>query len=533
MNLKFNGRRTGLFLALASFLHWLAPAWAQQQPQNPLPLPRIEFSEDTYPVKENARAILITIRRTGPTNTAAAVEFATQNGTAVAGENYVAKKATVSFPPGQVEQTVQVQVRDDFRLAGNKSAKLVLSNPAGAELGDNATAELLIEDNDSGKAALLTFGLDRIPFLHHALFDIPIYQYIASLIYIFLAFYISKLLDFLISGRLKRWAERTQSRLDDLFLELVRGPIKVVSFVILLHIGLRLFPWQPWLEDFFSKGLKVVVAISITYMVVKGIDILTGFWKQRAAETEDKSFNEQLLPIIRKTLKVFAVVVAVLLTLQNLGLNITSLLTSLGIGGLALALAAQDTLANFFGAIVILVDKPFRIGDAIQIDTVTGTVESIGFRSTQVRNLDGHQVSIPNKTVGNAIVTNISKRPNIRTLVNLGLAYDTPAEKVLRAVQLLEETYRNHAMTHDVLIGFNKFGDSALNISVVHWWKGLNMVEYTKGFQDLNLSIKRQFEAEAIGFAFPSQTVYLKQDSEWRVAPTDRQVQAPPSRQNS
>ena len=232
------------------------------------------------------------------------------------------------------------------------------------------------------------------------------------------------------------------------------------------------------------------MAVSITYMVVRGIDILTGYWKRRAAEAEDKSFNEQLLPIIRKTLKVFVVIVALLVTLQNLGLNITSLLTSLGIGGLALALAAQDTLANFFGAVVILVDKPFRIGDAVQLDTVTGTVESIGFRSTQVRNHDGHLVSIPNKTVGNAIVTNISKRSNIRTLLNIGLAYETSPEKVVRAVQILEEIYRGHPMTHDVLIGFNRFADSALNISVVHWWKGLDHKEYTKGLQDLNVLIK-------------------------------------------
>jgi MscS family membrane protein len=532
MNLKFARLKAGHLLALAASFFWLIQVRAQQPSPNEAPLPKVEFSEGSYAVKENVRSVLITIRRTGPTNAAASVEFATENGTAVAGENYVGKKTTVSFPAGKLEQTVQLQVRDD-RVAGDKTAKLILSNPTGAELGKNATAELVILDNDTGKTALLTFGLDRIPLLHKALFEIPIYQYIASLVYIFLAFYISKFLDLLISGRLKRWAEKTESKLDDLFLDLVRGPIKVVSFVILLHIGLRLFPWPPWLEDFFSKSLKVIVAISITYMVVKAIDILTGFWKQRAAEAEDKSFSEQLLPIIRKTLKVFAVVVAALVTLQNLGLNITSLLTSVGIGGLALALAAQDTLSNFFGAVVILVDKPFRVGDAIQLETVTGTVESIGFRSTQVRNLDGHQVSIPNKTVGNAIVTNISKRPNIRTLVNLGLAYDTTPEKILRAVQLLEDIYRNHPMTHDVLIGFNKFGDSALSISVVHWWKGLNMKEYTKGFQELNLSIKTQFDSEGIQFAFPSQTIYLKQDSEWRVAPIDGKAQQPPSRQNS
>lgn len=492
------------------------------------PLPKIEFAQPSYRVNENARSILITLRRTGPTNAAASVEFATQDDTAVAGENFVEKKETIGFPPGKTEQTVQVQVQDDLRIVGNKTAKLILSNPAGAELGSIRTADLIIQDNDTSSTALLTFGLDRIGVLNRVIFDIPIYQYMASFIYIFLAFYISKLLDFLIRGRLKRWAEKTESKLDDLLLELMRGPVKIVAFVILLHVGLRIFPWPSWLEDFFSKTLKVVVAISITYMVVRGIDILTGYWKRRAAEREDKSFNDLLLPIIRKTLKAFAIVVATLLTLQNLGLNITSLLTSLGIGGLAVALAAQDTLANFFGAVVILVDKPFRIGDAIQIDTVIGTVESIGFRSTQVRNHDGHLVSIPNKTVGNAIVTNISRRPNIRTLMNIGLPYDTPPPKVTRAVQILEEVYRGHSMTHDVLLGFNKFADSALNVLVIHWWKGLDYKAYIQGMQELNVAIKARFEAEGIGFAFPSQTIYLRQDSDWRMDAVEKSSAVPP-----
>jgi MscS family membrane protein len=127
------------------------------------------------------------------------------------------------------------------------------------------------------------------------------------------------------------------------------------------------------------------------------------------------------LPIIRNSLRVFVIIVAFLVTSQNLGLNITGLVASLSIGGLALGLAAQDTLANLFGAVSVLVDKPFRIGDRIQLDNVDGVVEQIGFRSTRVRNQDGYLVTIPNKAVGNATITNIALRANIRTLMNIGL----------------------------------------------------------------------------------------------------------------
>jgi MscS family membrane protein len=207
-------------------------------------------------------------------------------------------------------------------------------------------------------------------------------------------------------------------------------------------------------------------------------------------------------------------VVGVLVTLDNIGVNITAAIASLSIGGLAIGLAAQDTLANLFGAVAVFVDKPFRIGDRIQLDGVDGTVESIGMRSTRVRNLDGYLVTIPNKTMGNSTITNIARRPTIKTEINFGLTYDTPLEKLKRAVQILDEIYRGHPQTHDLIISFNKFTDSALNIVVVHWWKGTDGKAYMAGLQELNFKVKERFEAEHLDFAFPSQTVYLKQDSE-------------------
>jgi len=250
-------------------------------------------------------------------------------------------------------------------------------------------------------------------------------------------------------------------------------------------------------------------------MVLKAVDLLVEYWRRRLLTEEDKTFNEQFLPIIRKSLKVFLVIVAVLLVSQNLGLNITSILASLSIGGLALGLAAQDTIANLFGAVAIFIDKPFRIGDRIRLDSVDGVVEAIGLRSTRVRNLDGDLINIPNKTMGGATITNISRRPTIRTEMNFGLTYDTPPDKVKRALMILEEIYRSHPMTRDLLVSFNKFGDSALNIMVVHWWNGTDQKAYFAGMQQLNLAIMQRFGTEKIEMAFPTQTLYVKPDSAW------------------
>jgi MscS family membrane protein len=235
------------------------------------------------------------------------------------------------------------------------------------------------------------------------------------------------------------------------------------------------------------------------------------YWRHRATHEEYRAFDEQLFPIVSKSLKVFVVVVAVLVTSQNLGINITGLIASLSIGGLALGLAAQDTLANLFGAVAVFVDKPFRVGDRIKLDAVDGVVESIGLRSTRVRNLDGHLITVPNKTVGNATITNVTRRPNIKTEMNIGIPYDTPMDKVKLALKILEETYRQHPMTADLLVSFNKFADSSLNILIVHWWNSTDFKAYLEGMQELNLAIKQRFDEAGVEFAFPSQTHYVKQ----------------------
>jgi MscS family membrane protein len=337
---------------------------------------------------------------------------------------------------------------------------------------------------------------------------------VASLIYIFLAFIVARLADWVLGSFLKKWAARTKTTVDDVLLRLVKGPVKVVAFVILLHLGLRVFQWPEWFNKFVSKSLLIVVALSLTYVALRAIDVLASHWKRRTAAAEDKVFDEQLLPIMRNSLKVFVVVVAVLLTSQHLGLNITSLIASLSIGGLAIGLAAQDTLANLFGAVSVFADKPFRVGDRIRVDGVEGDVEAIGMRSTRLRTLDGHLVAIPNKAVGNATITNITRRATIRSVMNIGLTYDTPADKVKRAIALLEEIYRAEPMTKDVVITFNKFADSALNIEVVHIWNSTDGKAQLKGLQAMNLRVKEVFDREGIEFAFPTQTIYVKETSQ-------------------
>jgi len=358
---------------------------------------------------------------------------------------------------------------------------------------------------------------EQVPALRLEVFGEPLWKYLAFLAYIGLAFLSAYLVNRLVSGRLRAWAARTPSQYDDILLQVVHGPIKVVTFVIVLNFGLRVFAWPAVVQDYLSKGLRVVVAWSVTYMVIKALDLFLVFWRQRSAEPEDPLFDRQLLPLVRRVGKYFILLLALLVTAQNLGVEVTTLLAGLSIGGLAVGLAAQDTLANLFGAVALFMDRPCVVGDRIKVEGYDGVVEEIGLRSTRLRNLDGHLVTIPNKAMANASITNISKRPNIRTVMTIGITYDTPAEKVKRAGEIIQEVFKSHPMTADVWVSFNQFADFSLNFLVIHWWNSTVYKDYLAGMQEMNLALKARFDAAGISFAFPTRTLYVKQDSDWRI----------------
>ncbi|MGN6387404.1 MAG: mechanosensitive ion channel family protein [Verrucomicrobiota bacterium] len=373
------------------------------------------------------------------------------------------------------------------------------------------------ESLDSSGRGQLTFFLDRLSYLNTKFLGIPLWQYIATLIYLGLAVFAAKWFDFLVTVQLRKLTQRTKTKIDDVLIQLLHGPLRVLALVVFVNFGFDLFDWPVWITHWIRRGLVLLIAFSITYMVIKVVDLLAIYWQNRPAVKGEKSFNELLIPLVTKTVKVFIVIMAILITLDHLHFEIRTLLAGVSISGLALGLAAQDTIGNLFGAAAVFVDKPFKLGDMIKLNDIQGVVEEIGLRSTRLRNLDGHIITVPNKTMGNATITNITRRPNIKTVFNIGLTYETPTAKIEEAVQILNDIYKSNPMTHDVIIGFSQFADSSLNISVVHWWKGLDYKEYVAGMERLNLELKDRFDKAGIGFAFPSRTVYLRQDNDWRI----------------
>jgi MscS family membrane protein len=264
-----------------------------------------------------------------------------------------------------------------------------------------------------------------------------------------------------------------------------------------------------------QKAADIGGAFAVLWFIYRLVDVIDARIQTWVVTTES-TIDDIVAPLVGKTLRVFIVIIGGIIILQNLtGLKIGPLLASLGIGGLAVALAARDSIANFFGTLTILFDKPFQVGERIVIDNYDGVVESVGFRSSRIRTLTGHLVSIPNEKVVNSASENIARRPYIRWLTNIGITYDTPPEKVEKAVQIIGEILDNHEgmkQTFPPRVYFNGFNDWSLNIQVMAWYHPPNYWDYQAWLQRTCLEIIRRFEAEEIDFAFPTQTVHVAND---------------------
>jgi MscS family membrane protein len=360
----------------------------------------------------------------------------------------------------------------------------------------------------------LSFWINGIPGMEEPFLGIPRWQYAASVVYLILAFYLSRALDWFIQNRLKHWGAKTLTEWDDILVKLADGPVKAITLVFLIHIGLELYDWPSWLEINLSRLSLIVGAVALTFIALRVIDLAIAAWRRQPKQGGDVAFNDQFVLLIGKLLKAVLILITSLTLLGNLGVDITAILGSVSVLGLAFGLAAQDSVANLFGAVAVFVDKPFKVGDRIKVGSdVDGVVEAMGLRATQVRNADGFLITLPNKSVGNNTVINVSARPSIRTVLNYGLTYDTPAHRIDFAASLLRSIFTAHSLTGECQVTFNRFDASALNIEVNHQCLTRDLPTYQTALHGLNLQVKERFDAEKLEFAFPTQTVFLKKDT--------------------
>lgn len=344
------------------------------------------------------------------------------------------------------------------------------------------------------------------------------------------AIVLAKIVYWIFGRFIKKLTSRTKSKLDDIIVDMIEEPIIFALIIAGVWYGLNTLNMSPGVTDFLQKVYYVLIIINIAWLFARLIDALIEEYLVPLVEKSDSSLDDQLLPILRKAIRITIWVIAIIVALNNAGYDVGAVIAGLGIGGLAFALAAQDTVSNLFGSFTIFMDKPFTIGDRIEVAGFDGFVEEIGIRTTKLRQLDGRRVVIPNSKVANESIINISSEPSRKVVLNLGMVYETTPPQMELAMQLVKdvaetiddlvektppegeeesEEYKDKKMPKNVLVSFNAFGDFAMNILVIYWIKPEGNILET--FTKMNLGILKAFNENGLEFAFPTQTIYKKE----------------------
>ncbi|MBN2767055.1 MAG: mechanosensitive ion channel family protein [Paludibacteraceae bacterium] len=337
-------------------------------------------------------------------------------------------------------------------------------------------------------------------------------DWIISLSIIIGAFLLNKLIVLINKNVIRKVTNRTKYKLDDILFKMLEAPVLLGVALLAIWIAVSRLEFDPKIINFINKAYQFMTVINVTWFVVRFVgSLIEEYLVPIAEDPNHKSLDNTLIPIIKRTILGVIWGIGVIMALRNVGVDVGAMIAGLGIGGLAFALAAQDTIKNIFGGITIFSDRPFRLGDRIVVDGFDGFVEDIGIRSTRLRTLDKQLITIPNYKIVEASILNISEEPMRKVVMKLGLTYGTTPEQMQKAIQILESLPEKiQEIDSEVLVGFTEFADFSLNITFIFWIKKEAHIFYTPSL--VNMQILKEFNQNGLDFAFPTQTIYLEKD---------------------
>lgn len=319
-----------------------------------------------------------------------------------------------------------------------------------------------------------------------------------------------KVVQVVILKRLKKVAEKTRNQFDDTAIRIFREIRPPLYFLVSLYFALQTIAVPDWLD----KIVTILFVLAMVYEIVQAADKLVEYFVQeRIAKSDgevDENQSRTMVSAVKMLLKVALWAIGLIVALANIGVDVTSLVAGLGIGGIAIALALQNILGDIFSSISIFVDKPFRIGDYIVMGTDSGIVEKIGLKSTRIRTLQGEQLVVSNKELTSVRVQNFKRMERRRAVFVLGLEYGTPLEKLKKVPGLVKDIIDRTDMTEFDRCYFMGYGPSSLDFEVVFYVDSPEYPEFAAVMQEVNLGIYGKFEEAGLSFAFPTQTVHLQ-----------------------
>ena len=328
-----------------------------------------------------------------------------------------------------------------------------------------------------------------------------------SILIILGAIIIVKLLSLLGKKVIKPFVTGTDNHLDDVIFYSLEAPVKFAIILLGIWIAIHRLVYP---DSFVKVVDNALIVLDITWFFGRLFSsLLQVYWGKQSNGQANK-----MMPIIKRTILVIVWLIGIVMALSNVGVNISALLGTLGIGGIAFALAAQDTVKNVFGTFTILTDKPFSIGDTIRVDSYEGTVVDVGVRSTKIMNYDKRIITFPNYKITDTSIVNISSEPMRRVVLNLGLTYDTTSEKMKEALELLKSIPKRvenvSSNPSDIVAVFTEYSDSALVIMYIYFIeKQGDILGVTS---NMNMEILAAFNKAGLNLAFPTRTVYIQKD---------------------
>lgn len=329
-----------------------------------------------------------------------------------------------------------------------------------------------------------------------------------SIIIVIAAIVITKLISLFNRKVLKTFTKKTSTRLDDIVFYAIESPILFGIMLVGLWIAIHRLVYPDNFVSAVDSAYRILIVLNVTWFFARLVScLLEVYWG-------GKPGHSKMMPVVKRTLLVLVWIIGGVMALSNVGVNISALLGTLGIGGIAFALAAQDTVKNIFGAFTIFTDKPFSIGDTVRLDNFEGTIVDIGVRSTKMRDYDKRIITFPNYRVADASIINISTEPMRRVVMKIGLTYDTSAEDMNKALGILRNipSKVQYASPNDLIVNFSDFTDSALVITFIYFIEKAG--DIGKVTSDMNMEVLASFNQAGLNFAFPTQTIYLEKDEE-------------------
>ena len=347
-------------------------------------------------------------------------------------------------------------------------------------------------------------------FLQKTYYGNTVLDWLIALAIIVGALLVGKALYWIFGNIVKQFTKKTKTRLDDIVIDMIEEPIVFIVTIAGVWYGINRLELPETAERWLGNIIQFLIILTIAWLITR---LLDSFYKEYVVPLVSKTetdLDDQLLPILQKGTKLTVWSIGTIVALNNAGYDVGALIAGLGIGGLALAMAARDTVSNVFGGLTIFADRPFKLHDRIQIAGFDGFIRDIGVRSTRLETLEGRLVTIPNSKFSDTPVENVSLEPSRKVVSNLGLTYDTTPEQMKRAMEILQDIVAQNDSAEDkVLVSFNAFGDSAMNILFIYYIKSDADILGTQ--THINMDILTRFTAEELEFAFPTQTLYNKQ----------------------